>query len=144
MKLMTGNDCIEFVHGLTPDELADTEHRLAPAMTDGTEPGWLIEGLVRGHYFVTKVTNKGKPLYRYVWYVSDRNYLHVSGSLFVGEPGENDDWIWMMGCELIARQQKCRGISFESQRRGHLVQGLRAGFKATGVRMVKILEHAPL
>lgn len=143
MRLMTGNECIEFVEGLSPEHLAETEHRLNPAMCDG-EPGWLAEGLQRGHYRVTTVKNHGRPLYRYIWHVNDQNYLHVNGSLYVGEPGQNDDWLWMLGADMIARAQKCRGMSFESQRRGHLIQGLRAGFKVAGVRMVKTLEHAPV
>jgi hypothetical protein len=142
MKLMTGDDCIEFVDGLSPGELAETEHRLNPAMCEG-EPGWLAEGLMRGHYKVTTTHDNGRPLYRYVWHVNDQNFLHVNASLFIGKPGENDDWLWMIGAELIARQQKCRAISFESQRRGHLVQAQRAGFKVAGVRMIKTLEDAP-
>lgn len=144
MKLMTPNDCIELVAGLSPADLAVTEHRLNPVMCDAPLSGWLREGLERGHYKITTANHNGKPLYRYVWHVNDQNYLHVNASLFVGQPGENDDWLWMIGTEMIARANKCRGISFESQRRGHLVQGLRAGFKVTGVRMTKTIEHAPV
>ncbi|HEX3626694.1 MAG TPA: hypothetical protein VH280_14875 [Verrucomicrobiae bacterium] len=142
---MTSNDCIEFVDGLAPEELASTEHRLNQIMSEGDpgDPGWLSEGLARGHYKITTSHNAGKPVYRYAWHVSDQNYLHVNASLFVGQPGENDDWLWMIGAELIARQNKCRGICFESQRRGHLVQGQRAGFKVAGVRMIKTLENVP-
>lgn len=146
MKLMTSNDCLEFVEGLSPDELAVTQHRLNATMSEGDpgDPNWLHDGLARGHYKVTTSHDNGRPVYRYVWHVNDQNYLHVNASLFVGQPGENDDWLWMIGAELIARQNKCRGITFESQRRGHLVQGQRAGFKVAGVLMVKTLEHAPV
>jgi hypothetical protein len=142
MKIMTANDCIEFVDGLSPEDVVETEHRLSPAMCDG-EPGWLQDGLARGQYKVTTTHDNGRPLYRYVWHVNDQNCLHVNASLFIGQPGQNDDWLWMIGAELIARAQKCRGISFESKRRGHLIQGLRAGCKVAGVRMIKTLEHAP-
>lgn len=143
-KLMTADACIDFVDGLSSDQVIETEHRLNPAMCDRPEAGWLARGLALGHYKLTTAHNHGRPVYRYVWHVTDQNYLHINGSLFVGQPGENDDWLWMIGTELIARQQKCRGISFESQRRGHLVQGQRAGFKVAGVRMIKTLEDAPV
>lgn len=143
MRLMTPNDCLEFVEGLSPEELIETEHRLERPLCDG-EPGWLEERLASGRCRATTVTNNGRPLYRYVWHVTDQAYLHVNASLFVGEPGQNDDWAWMIGAELIARAQKCRGISFETQRRGHLIQGQRAGFCVAGIRMIKTLDHAPV
>jgi hypothetical protein len=142
MRLMTPTECIEFVEGLSPSELAETEHRLQPAMCDG-DPGWLAEGLARGFYHATETHLNGRKLYRYIWHVNDQNNLHVNGSLFLGAPGKGDDWLWMIGAEMLARANKCRGIEFESQRRGHLVQGLRASFKVSGVRMIKTLENAP-
>lgn len=141
-KLMAGEECIEFLEGLNSIQVTETEHRINPAMCDG-EPGWLHEGLRLGHYKITTSTSNGKPMYRYVWHLNDQNFLHVNASLYVGDPGENDDWLWMIGAELLARRNKARGISFETQRRGHLVQGLRAGFRAAGIRMTKTLEHAP-
>lgn len=142
MKLMTGTDCLEFVEGIDPRELAETEHRIDPAMTDG-EPGWLTDGLNRGFYKITTTKLDSWPLYRYVWHVNDQGFLHINASLFVGQPGQNDDWLWMIGAEMIARSQKCKGIAFESQRKGHLVQAQRAGFKTAGVRMIKTLENVP-
>lgn len=139
---MTATECIEFVNGLAPDELARTEHALNPAMCDG-EPGWLVEGHKRGFYKITTTQLGGWPAYRYVWHVTDQGFLHINASLFVGQPGQNDDWLWMIGAEMIARSQKCKGISFESQRKGHLVQAQRAGFKTAGVRMTKTLDHVP-
>ena len=143
MKLMTDNDCLEFIEGVSPEDLAETEHKLNAA-TSSPEPGWLAEGLRRGYHRITSMSNKGQPLYRYVWHVNDQNLLYVNGSQFIGQPGQNDDWLWMMGVEMLARANKCRGILFRSQRLGHLVQGKNAGFKVTGVEMIKTLEHAPV
>jgi hypothetical protein len=142
MRLMTPTECLDFVDGLARDELAETEHRLQPAMCDG-EPGWLTGGFARGCYSITTTHLSGRQLYRYIWHVNDQGLLHVNASLYVGEPGQGDEWLWMIGAEMIARSQKCKGIVFESQRRSHLTQALRAGFKVSGVRMIKTLNHVP-
>jgi hypothetical protein len=143
MKLMNHLQCLEWIDGATPAEITQTEAILNRVLCDEIVEGWLDRGLISGHYKITTVKNQGRPLYRYVWHVNDQGFLYVNGSLFVGQPGENDDWLWMIGAEAIARVNNCKGIRFESKRRGHLEQGLRAGFKATGVGMEKILEHVP-
>lgn len=152
MKVMTPTDCLDFVEGLSADDATWTEHRLARAMTDG-EPGWLTDGLARGVYHVTTTHLNGHQLYRYVWHRNDQGRLHVNASLYVGDPGlvqamnaagkAGNDWLWIIGAEFIARQQNCCGIVFESQRRGHLEQAMRAGFKTAGVRMIKDLDNVP-
>lgn len=140
---MTPTECIDFVDGLDPEDLARTEHALNPAVTDG-EPGWLVDGFKRGFYRITTTQLGGWPLYRYVWHVTDQNALYINASLFVGQPGQNDSWLWMIGAEMIARAMKCAGgIIFDSQRKGHLIQAQRAGFKVAGVRMIKTFDNAP-
>ena len=99
MKLMTGDDCIEFVDGLSPGELAETEHRLNPAMCEG-EPGWLAEGLMRGHYKVTTTHDNGRPLYRYVWHVNDQNFLHVNADRLAAGDDTGDTTLRMRKAEI--------------------------------------------
>lgn len=138
MKVMTEKQMLEFVtEQVTEAEIALCESKLAAAVRDQDADHWLSRGLKSGFYQTTATHFNGRQLYRYFWHKNDQDRLVVNASVYLGEPGAGDDWLWMIGAEMIARSVKARGIVFQSCRRGHLEQGLRAGFKVLGVEMEK-------
>ncbi|MDE2100733.1 MAG: hypothetical protein KGL39_26040 [Patescibacteria group bacterium] len=138
MKVMTENQMLEFVaEHVTDEEIARCEARLAAAVRDEDADHWLSRGLKAGFYKTTATHLNGRKLYRYFWHKNDQDRLVINASVYLGEPGAGDDWLWMMGAEMIGRQVKAKGIVFQSCRRGHLEQGLRFGFKVLGVEMEK-------
>ncbi|MDE3067790.1 MAG: hypothetical protein KGJ60_09590 [Verrucomicrobiota bacterium] len=141
-KLMSLAQLLEFLPAESPEQLAESDQILARSM-EGEDGAWIQRGVDQGWYRVTETHSDGRPRYRYVWHISDQNFLVVNASMFIGQPGDNDDWLWMIGAELIARENRCRGIEFMTKRRGHVIQAQRAGFKVTGLTLQKTMEHCP-
>lgn len=118
----------------------DAQARLAPVVGDICQRDWLRYGMREGFYQAREIRRDGVAQYRYFFHVNDQNYLNVNASVFVGQ-GKPDPWLWLMGADIIAREKKCRGIVAMSNRRGHVEQCRRAGFKILGVAMERTFEN---
>lgn len=139
MKIMTVGEMLSLS---VPDEssLTVAQERLRPITADGSGLDWIADGLRAGSLKVREAQVNGKPRYVYFWSLTKDNFLEVNASVFVGEDGQNDKWLWCLGAEMIARELNCRGIILTTARRGHVEQCLRGGYSVVGLRMSKVME----
>lgn len=135
MKILSGNELIE-LSAVDESTIAEAQRKLLPVVGDICDHEWLIEGLKRGFYRALEVKKDGVAQYRYFYHLNDQNFLNINASVFVGT-GSFDSWLWCIGADLIARKEKARGIICCTNRRGHIEQCQRAGFKILGVLMMK-------
>jgi hypothetical protein len=120
--------------------ISRAEKKLAPAGHGIYDAEWISTGLAKGFYRAREIQRDGKPVYVAFYHVDDQNFLVPNGGAFVGD-GEPDSWLWKIGLEKLARELKCRGVTFQTRRRGLVEQATRDGYKIEGVVLSKILEN---
>ena len=122
----------------TPSEetISIADKKLWPAMEGVADRDWLSKGLRDGSYKAREVQKDGKPVYVAFWHVDNERYLVCNGGAWVGE-GIPDPWLWTIGLEMLAREQKCRGLRMISRRRALIESTLRRGFVGEGMAVKK-------
>lgn len=137
-RLMTDAECLEYVPADSPDVVKDEGD--LQGVIPGLPPNYYLDGVTQGWCRITTILNRGVPAYRIYWQLRcGGEHFHVFASLFVGLPGTEDTDVWANGAEKIARNLCCKKITFETKRKGHIVQAMSWGATVTGVIMEKTL-----
>lgn len=119
-------------------DIAAAQEKLFPVVGEITEWDWLWHGVNSGFYQATEVRRNGVAQYRYFWHLNDQRFLNVNASVFVG--AVSDRHLWVLGAHMIAANEKARGIICTTNRRGHVEECERMGFKILGVRLFKEID----
>ena len=115
------------------------EKRLLPIGNEICDEDWISTGLAKGFYKAREIQRDGKPLYVAFYHVDDQNFLVANGGAFVGDE-KPDTWLWTLGLEMLARELKCRGVRFQTRRRGLVEQAVKRGYEIEGVVVSKDIK----
>lgn len=119
--------------------LTSAQQRLFPVI--GTVAEMIFKSVREGKIKSSECRHDGKTEYVFFYSKNEQGFLYVHASAFVGG-GNPDPWLWCLGADLLARQERARGIMCSTARRGHVEQCVRTGYKVTGVELTKIYENA--
>jgi len=122
----------------TPSEasLSLAQKRLAPTGNRFYDADWLSSGLAKKFYRARELQRNGKPLYVAFYHIDDQNFLSANAGAFVGD-GKADPHFWAKGLEMLALEEKCRGVRFQTARRGLVEKALADGYEIEGVMVVR-------
>jgi hypothetical protein len=137
--VLTADEMVQIVAVTDPNAIYDAEDRLRPVVGEIVEWHWLWTGVSKGIYKAVEVQRGGVAQYRYFYHINDQGFLNVNASVFVG-PGRPDAWLWLLGADLIAGQERARGIICTTNRKGHIEECQRVGFKILGVRLFREID----
>lgn len=135
MKLLTDGEIFE-IASVDDANITTAQEKLRPVVENLVEWDWLWRGVKNGFYKAAELRKNGEAIYRYFYHLNDQNFLNVNASLFVGN-GKGEPMLWYLGVNMIGRCEKARGIVCTTNRRGHIEQCERVGFKIVGVQLWK-------
>jgi len=141
VKLLTGDEMVELA-AVDDAGLTVAQEKLLPVTGEICEWDWLWKGVKAGFYKAVEIRRNGEAVYRYFYHINDQGNLNINASVFVATK-KPDCWLWYLGANLIAKQERARGILCVTNRRGHIEQCERVGFKILGVQMFKEFELEP-
>jgi hypothetical protein len=137
MKLMDGAAMIELATA-SESSIAAAAQKLEPLVGSSAYDDVLMRDIRAGKISSLEVRQNGKPEYVFFYSVTQRNFLEINATAFVGA-GEPKTQLWIDGVEKFARGCQRAGIIFVTKRRGLVdVAGL-AGYMIDGILMSKKL-----
>jgi hypothetical protein len=134
---LTADEAVSFLPA-TDEQMAADELDLQNVIP-GLPEKYFHVGKQQGWCRVSNIIIRDQVQYRLYWQMRALGeHLHVMASLFVGT-GANQPDVWAAGAEALARSMNAKKITFETRRKGHIIQAQSWGAVVTGVTMEKVL-----